>query len=313
MKAIILTTAGGPENFLLAELPKPVPGPGEVLIRIAAISINPIDWKTRSGKGAWPLVAQIQPLVLGWDVSGVIESVGPDAGHFLPGDSVFGMVNYPGSGGCYAGYVTAPASQLAKKPEHISHGQAAATTLAALTAWDALFTHGHLASGQKVLIHAAAGGVGHFAVQLAKNAGAHVAGTASAEKADFLRGLGIDEHVDYKNEDFSTRVQDVDLVVDTIGGDTFDRSLKTLKPGGLIVTLPSGYVDDPAGKAAAGGRRGIHVKVSASATNMQHLAALLENGKLIPHIDREFSLEQMADAHRELQKGRTTGKIILYP
>ncbi|WP_129715385.1 NADP-dependent oxidoreductase [Pedobacter sp. SYP-B3415] len=312
MKAIILNAPGGTENFEMRDVPKPTPGEGEVLIRTVAVSINPIDWKTRQGKGAWQRISQEQPVILGWDVSGVIESVGPGVHDFSVGDAVFGMVNFPGHGRTYAEYVLAPSNQLAKKPQNISHAEAAASTLAALTAWDVLFTHAGLQAGQKVLIHAAAGGVGHFAVQFAHHAGAYVIGTSSAEKRDFVLGLGAQEHIDYKNEDFSSLVQDADLVVDTIGGEVFERSLKTIRPGGQIITIPTGYVDDPAGKAANAGIRGQHITVKSSGENQRAIANLLEEGKVRAHIDKDYPVSEIAKAHEELEKGNTTGKIVLH-
>ena len=205
MKAIILKEAGGIENLELTDMPIPVLNSDEVLIQVKAISINPVDIKTRMGKSLYDdLKSRNEPIILGWDVSGVIAETGSSVTQFKKGDEVFGMINFPGHGKAYAEYVAAPASHLALKPSNISHEAAAAATLAALTAWQSLVTHAKIKKGQKVLIHAAAGGVGHYAVQIAKHLGAYVIGTSSASNREFVSGLGADEQIDYK----TTRMED---------------------------------------------------------------------------------------------------------
>jgi NADPH:quinone reductase-like Zn-dependent oxidoreductase len=209
MKAIILKDFGGVEQLELTELPTPVIGEGEVLVQIKAISINPVDVKTRAGKGAAGKLKGESPMILGWDIAGIVTE--SRAEEFEAGDEVFGMVNFPGHGRAYAEYVAAPADQLALKPTTVNFESAAAATLAALTAWQAFSDHGRLRAGQRVLIHAAAGGVGHFAVQIARHIGAYVIGTASAENKEFVLGLGANECIDYKTERFEEVVQEYRL------------------------------------------------------------------------------------------------------
>src|SRR6185437_10697964 len=237
MHAVRLHQYGAAENLIYEETQRPEPLPGEALVRIRAIGVNPVDWKTREGRG----VAETpdSPIILGWDIAGVVEEVGADVDQFAAGDDVFGMVRFPEFGNAYAGYVAAPASDLAKKPANISFAEAAAAPLVALTAWQALFDVAQLQAGQTLLVHAAAGGVGHVAVQLAKWRGAQVIGTASARNADFLRGLGVDQVIDYTHERFedAARAVDVDVVLDTQGEETQRRSFTVIKPGGMLVSI----------------------------------------------------------------------------
>src|SRR5690606_22069470 len=191
MRAVILTEAGGTENFSIEEIAIPEIKPKEVLVKVHAIAINPVDMKTRKGGAFLAKLQEQTPVILGWDISGEVQAVGEDVSSFKPGDEVFGMVNFPGNGRAYAEYVAAPEEHLALKPKNISHEEAVATTLAALTAWQVLVHEAKLSQGQQVLIHAAAGGVGHFAVQIAKHLGAKVIGTASASNEDFLMEIGV--------------------------------------------------------------------------------------------------------------------------
>src|SRR6218665_3365142 len=238
MKVFVLTTPGGVENLQLQELDKPALQSGEVLVQVKALSINPVDVKTRQGKGAYGRIKDQSPLILGWDISGIVTESRSDL--FKTGDEVFGMVNFPGHGKAYAEYVISPADQLALKPANISHEEAAAATLAALTAYQGLVHKANLQAGQRVLVHAAAGGVGHFVVQIAKHLGAYVIGTSSAANKDFVLSLGADEHIDYKAVPFETAVADIDFVLDSMGGDYIDRSLLVTKKGGTIISIPSG-------------------------------------------------------------------------
>ena len=313
MKAIILTDFGGVDQLVEAELPIPTINDDDVLIQVKAISINPVDAKTRAGKGRAPLLKEFQPIILGWDVSGTITEVGKSVTDFKLGDDVFGMVNFPGHGKAYAEYVAAPASQLALKPSNISHEEAAATTLAALTAWQSMKTIGHIQPGQRVLIQAAAGGVGHFAVQFAKYWGAYVIGTASAANKEFVLGLGADQHVDYKNQRLEDATADVDFVLDSIGDETIDESLSVMKPGGIIISLPSGKNDLVTEKAAAKGVNGYKFMVQSNGDDMKDLAELLEKGIVKPHVYKVYSLTEMAEAHRQQETGKTVGKIIIKP
>ncbi|MGW5177383.1 NADP-dependent oxidoreductase [Streptomyces sp. NPDC004082] len=307
MRAIRQTVLGGPEVLEEVVVERPSPGPSEVLVRVRAAGVNPTDWKHRATGG----FLKEPPFVLGWDVSGVVEAVGLGVAVFKPGDEVFGMLPYPFGAGSHAEYVTAPARAFARKPASVDHEQAGALPLAALTAWQVLVDTADVRPGQRVLIHAAAGGVGHLAVQIAKARGAHVIGTASAAKHDFLRELGVDEPIDYRETDFAETVRDVDVVLDTIGGDYRFRSLRVLRPGGLLVSiLPSGATDfiEEAEKL---GVRAVEMLVEADHAGMNAIAGLVEEGKLRATIAGSFPLAEAAKAHALGDTGRTTGKLVL--
>ncbi|WP_249346746.1 NADP-dependent oxidoreductase [Microbispora sp. H11081] len=308
MRAISQDVLGGPEVLKEIEVERPTPGPTEVLVRVHAAGVNPTDWKHRATGG---LLGQ-PPFILGWDVSGVVESVGIGTALYKPGDEVFGMLRYPYGHGAFAEYVTAPARTFARKPGKIDHVQAAALPLAALTAWQALVDIAGVKAGQRVLIHAAAGGVGHLAVQVAKARGAHVIGTASAAKHEFLRGLGADELIDYRNVDFAEAVGDVDVVIDTMGGDYGPRSLRTLREGGVIVSLVlSNMAEGLNAQAEELGIRAESMLVEPDYAGMRAIAALVETGRLRAEIDTVLPLEEAAKAHERGETGRTTGKIVL--
>jgi NADPH:quinone reductase-like Zn-dependent oxidoreductase len=308
MRAISQDILGGPEVLKEIEVERPTPGPTEVLVRVHAAGVNPTDWKHRATGG---LLGR-PPFVLGWDVSGVVESVGIGTALYKPGDEVFGMLRYPYGHGAFAEYVTAPARTFARKPGKIEHVQAAALPLAALTAWQALVDIAGVKAGQRVLVHAAAGGVGHLAVQMAKARGAHVIGTASAAKHEFLRGLGADELIDYRNVDFAEAVGDVDVVIDTMGGDYGPRSLRTLHRGGVIVSLVlSNMAEGLNAQAEELGIRAESMLVEPDYAGMRAIAALAETGRLRAEIDTVLPLEEAAKAHERGETGRTTGKIVL--
>jgi NADPH:quinone reductase-like Zn-dependent oxidoreductase len=311
MKAIVLNNFGDANNLVLAELPVPEINAGEVLVKVKAISVNPVDAKTRSGKGLAESLKKERPLVLGWDVSGIVQETGEKVSQFKAGDEVFGMVNFPGHGKAYAEYVAAPAIHLAKKPGNISFEEAAAGTLAALTAWQAFTLHSQIVSGDRVLIHAASGGVGHFAVQMAKHFGAEVIATSSAANRDFVLSLGADQHVDYQSQKLEEAVGPVDFVLDGVGGETIDLSLEVLKEGGTIISLPSGKNELVAEKAAAKGRMGKRMRVESSGTDMEKLAVLFESGELHAHVSKTYRLEEIAEAHRQIESGHTVGKIVV--
>ncbi|MFB9630504.1 NADP-dependent oxidoreductase [Nonomuraea helvata] len=309
MKAISQDTLGGPEVLKTVEVDKPVPGPTEVLVRVEAAGLNPTDWKTRQSGG---FLTDRLPFVLGYDVSGVVEASGFGQALYKPGDEVFGMLKYPDAHGAFAEYVTAPSRHFVRKPANIDHVQAAGIPLAGLTAYQALVDVAGLKGGQRVLIHAAAGGVGHLAVQIAKARGAYVIGTASAAKHEFLRGLGADELVDYRNEDFAEVVRDVDVVLDTIGGDYGPRSLPTLRRDGVIVSLVLRELDPGFHERAAElGIRAEAVLVEPDQAAMRALAALVEAGKLRVEIAAVLPLAEAAKAHELGETNRTTGKIVL--
>ena len=297
------------EQLELTELPTPVIGEGEVLVQIKAISINPVDVKTRAGKGAAGKLKGENPMILGWDIAGIVTE--SKAEEFEAGDEVFGMVNFPGHGRAYAEYVAAPADQLALKPGAVNFESAAAATLAALSAWQAFSDHGRLRAGQRVLIHAAAGGVGHFAVQIARHTGAYVIGTASAENKDFVLGLGANECIDYKTQRFEEVVKDIDFVLDTIGGEYIDRSLQVIKKGGTIVSIPSSANAGVQEKAKAKGIFGVTMMVQSSGEDMQHIAQLVGDGALRAEVSKVFPFGQMAEAHLAVETGKTRGKVVV--
>ncbi|GAB3828569.1 NADP-dependent oxidoreductase [Hymenobacter jeollabukensis] len=311
MNAFLLTGTTGPDSLQTTTLSTPTIGPAEVLVQVIAISLNPVDVKTTYGKGVYGRLKDEQPLIPGWDISGVVSAVGADVTDFKVGDEVFGMVNFPGHGRAYAEYMAAPAAHLARKPASISHEEAAATTLAALTAWQALVTKAHVQPGQRVLIHAAAGGVGHFAVQLAKELGAYVIGTSSAAKRDFVLSLGADEHVDYTQVRFEDAVQPVDMVLDAIGGDNMVRSLDVVKPGGTLISIPSGLSPDITERAAAKGIHGYFFLVSSDGTDMQRLAERLADGRLRAHVSQALPFAELTEALRLVESGKTQGKVVV--
>ncbi|MFI0140602.1 NADP-dependent oxidoreductase [Streptomyces luteogriseus] len=307
MRAISQDVLGGPEVLREVEIERPVPKPNEVLVRVRAAGVNPTDWKHRATGG----FLGEPPFVLGWDVSGVVEAVGIGVVAFAPGDEVFGMLPYPYGHGSHAEYVIAPVRALTRKPAGVDHTQAGALPLVSLTAWQALTEHADLRPGQRVLIHAAAGGVGHVAVQIAKARGAYVIGTASAGKHDFLREIGVDETIDYRETDVTEAVKDVDVVLDTIGGDTSLRSLRVLRPGGVLVSIRPGGSDELYEEADRLGVRALRMLVDADRGGMEAIADLAGTGKLRATIAGTFPLAQAAEAHALGDTGRTTGKLVL--
>ncbi|MFF7970082.1 zinc-binding dehydrogenase [Streptomyces sp. NPDC007905] len=307
MRAISQDVLGGPEVLKEVRVERPAPRPNEVLVRVRAAGVNPTDWKHRATGG----FLGEPPFVLGWDVSGEVAETGIGVAAFEPGDEVFGMLPYPFGHGSHAEYVTVPARALTHKPASIDHIQAAALPLVSLTAWQALTEHAGLQPGRRVLIHAAAGGVGHVAVQIAKAHGAYVIGTASAGKHDFLREIGVDETIDYRSTDVTEAVRDVDVVLDTLGGETSVRSLRVLRPGGIVVSiLPVGDRDfhDEAERL---GVRAVRMLVDADRSGMRAVADLVEQGRLRATIAGTFPLADAAEAHELGDTGRTTGKLVL--
>lgn len=312
MRAIVQTGFGGPEVLGLQRVPRPEPVPTEVLVRVRAAGINPVDRKTREGLGAAAALAT-PPLVPGWDVAGVVEEVGVGVTVLKPGDEVFGMPWFPRAAGAYAEYVTAPARQFARKPDGLSFEQAAALPLAALTAWQALVDTAALRRGERLLVHAGSGGVGHLAVQLAHHLGAQVLTTASASRHAWLRSLGADEVLDYRTTRFEDVVSGVDTVLDLVGaqGDTSARSLGVLRPGGLLVVVPSSGSGDIHERAAEAGLRSTGILVEPDGTSLARIAALVEEGALRVHVDDVYPLEEAAAAHARAEAGGTRGKLVL--
>ncbi|MFI6416415.1 NADP-dependent oxidoreductase [Streptomyces sp. NPDC050842] len=307
MRAMSQTVHGTPDVLQEVVVPRPEPGLNQILVAVRAAGVNPTDWKHRSAG----LFLDHLPLVLGWDVSGVVEAVGYGVTLFKPGDEVFGMLPYPYGVGSHAEYVTGPARAFAHKPADVDHVQAGALPLAALTAYQAIVDTAQVGPGQRVLVHAAAGGVGHLAVQIAKSRGAYVIGTASAAKHDFVRSLGADEVIDYRSVDFAEVVGDVDVVLDPVSGDTRVRSLGVLRPGGVLVSLLPGTDPDEATKAAARGVRVETLLVEADQAGMKAVAELVGSGALRAHVEAVFPLADAAKAHALGETDRTTGKIVL--
>jgi len=314
MKTVRIHKYGGPRVLTYEDAPRPEPKEDELLIRVNAASVNPADCQIRSGR-RFKLKKPFS-LILGFDVSGVVEAVGSGVANFKAGDVVFGMLDIR-KGGAYAEYVTAPAMNFAHKPRSLDHIQAAALPLVALTAWQALFDAGELSAGQKVLIHAAAGGVGHIAVQLAKWKGAYVIGTASGRNEDFLRTIGVDEFINYKTTRFETIVQDVDVVLECINrdirverrrGGTLERSWSVLKKNSVLVSIcatPSSEI------AAEYGVRGKYILVQPDAVQLMEIAMLADAGHVKPTIETVLPLKDVRKAHKLSQKGHTRGKIVL--
>jgi NADPH:quinone reductase-like Zn-dependent oxidoreductase len=308
MRAIRVDHFGGPEVLRLAEADRPAPAPGEVLVRVTAAGVNPVDYAVRSGAAGDRFGSP--PYIPGWDIAGVIEAAGPGTGSLGPGDRVYGMPRFPAMAGAYAEHVTAPAAHLAAAPGRIGDIEAAGLPLAGLTALQVLDLAG-VVSGQRVLVHAAAGGVGHLAVQLAKARGAYVLGTARAGKHGFLRDLGIDEAIDYTAVAFEDAAKDVDLVIDAIGGEYGVRSLSVIRPGGMIIVIRGGISTELAAAAAAADIRAESYLVRPDGPGLARLAEFVDGGQLTAAIDQLFPLARAADAHRSGETGRTRGKIVL--
>jgi NADPH:quinone reductase-like Zn-dependent oxidoreductase len=311
MKAIVLKDFGSADQLEIQDVAKPVIKENEVLIRSYTIGLNPVDIKTRNGKGQAANLKKQSPMILGWDVCGVIEEKGAAVTSFKNGDEVFGVINVPGAGRTYAEYVAASHEHIAKKPARISNEEAGATSLAALTAWQALVKKAEIKTGQKILIHGASGGVGHFAVQIAKHFGLYVIATSSAQNKDFVLSLGADEHIDYRSVKFEEVSPFVDVVLDTIGGNNIDASLKVLKEGGTIVSLPSGISESVSEKAAAQNKKGIFFFIHSDGSDMQQIADLLDKGLIHTHVSQKFSFSEISGAHAVLESGKTRGKLVL--
>lgn len=313
MKAISIKESGNVENFQYVELQKPIIKEDEVLVKVASISVNPVDYKARANDGTmtW-LFGSERPVVLGWDLSGIIEGIGSKVIDFKVGDEVFGMVNFPGKGNAYAEYVAVPFSHLTLKPESISHQEAAAAALAALTAWQTLVTNGKVKKGDKVLIHGASGGVGHFATQIAKHLGCYVIGTSSEKNKDFVLQNGTDQHIDYTKVAFEDVISEVDFVLDTIAGDTLEKSINITRNGGNIVTIPSGNIpQEYLDKAKVKNVSLQFVLVESSGVDMKIISDLMEKGIIKSHISNQYNFDKMADAHLQLATGRTVGKVVV--
>jgi NADPH:quinone reductase-like Zn-dependent oxidoreductase len=315
MTAAVLERFGSPEEFKLAQVPRPQRVNDEFLVEIHAASINPLDAKTRAGRGVAGALCHL-PAVLGYDFSGVVVESPYDAHPLQPGDAVYGMIPVPRYSGSYAQYAAVPSLCIAPKPVGLTHAEAAAVPLAALTAWGLVATVAKAHERQRILIHAGAGGVGHFAVQFAAYFGAQVTATASTRNLEWLRSLGANDVIDHTAHRFEDELAagDVDVVIDLLGnahGDTGTRSLPLLRPHGLIVNVPTGSWPAFHEEADAAGVRSTTYRVAPDGAALAVVSRLLEQGSVRPHIDEIFPLSDLAAAHEHLEQGHTRGKLVL--
>jgi len=310
---MVINRTGGAEELIAAEVPRPVRVNSEVLVRVVAAAINPIDAKTRAGRGVSGAIGEF-PTVLGYDFSGVVTEASYESHPLQPGTEVFGMTSFPRSGGSYAEYVSVSTMSVTRKPAPLSHVEAAGVPLAALTAWGMVVDVARAHEGQRMLIHAAAGGVGHFAVQFARYFGATVIATGSTRNLGWLRELGADQIVDHATTRFEEAVQTVDAVIDLVGNihdDTGTRSLGALRRGGLLVNAPTGSWPTLVPDAASAGVRATTYKVAPDGAALAVIARLLGSGDIRVHLDEVFDLADAAAAHLKLESGHTRGKIVL--
>lgn len=313
MRAVVFDEPGAPEVLHISEVELPTIANSEFLIKVFAAGVNPIDAKTRAGRGVSAAIPSY-PAIPGYDFSGIVISSPYDAHPIRVGDEVYGVTAFPHSGGSYAEYVSVSSLSLARKPKALSHLEAAAVPIAALTAWGMVVEVAKAHQGQRILIHAGAGGVGHFAVQFAQFFGAYVIATGSARNLDWLRSLGAHETIDYTTTRFDEVLSDIDVVIDLIGNvhdSTGTRSLRVLRPGGLIVNAPTGSWPTMAADAAAAGMRATGYKVSPDGSTLAVISRLLDSGAVKVTVDSVFELDRAADAHRALETGHTRGKIVL--
>jgi NADPH:quinone reductase-like Zn-dependent oxidoreductase len=310
MRIVTQRSVGGPEVLEIGCAPLPEPLPTEVRVRVAAAGVNPVDWKTRAGFGMAKVLGP-PPFTVGWDVAGTVDAVGVGVTRFAVGDAVFGMPWFPRAAKAYAEFVTAPSRHFAHRPAGLSAVEAAGLPLAGLTAWQCLVDIADVRPGQRVLVHAAAGGVGHLAVQIAKARGAYVIGTASRAKHDLLHDLGIDEAVDYRTEAFERAIDPVDVVYDLIGGDVAVRSLDVLHPEGRMICLPSASASAGMAAAADRGLRATGMLVEPDGDGLEQLAGLVDDRRLRVLVAETFPLERASHAHRAGELGHTTGKLVL--
>jgi len=307
MRAVVQHEFGGPEVLTVSDVPTPEPGPTEIRVRAGAVGVNPVDYWSRIGEG----YVDVLPFVPGWDIAGTVDVVGEGVTLFEPGDRVMGMPWFPAEGGCYAEYVVGPARHFVHTPISLSDVEAAALPLAGLTAWQALVDAAAVRSGQRVIITAAGGGVGHLAVQIATALGAAVIASARSDKHPLLRALGATEVLDYREVDIGSSVRDVDVVLDPYGGATSVRLIRTLRPGGVIIPLLGGATDDVTRAATAHGVRARSFLVEPDRMGLLELSQLAEAGALRPHVAATWPLSEAAMAHRHLELGRTAGKLVL--
>ncbi|MFM2353084.1 MAG: hypothetical protein RLZZ608_490 [Actinomycetota bacterium] len=313
MRAMVMTGVGGPEMLQAAAVPMPVRAGAEVLVRVHATSVNPIDVKTRAGRGSAAAIRHY-PAVLGYDIAGTVVESAYQSHAFAPGREVYGMTIVPRLDGGNAEFAVVPELFLAAKPPSLTMNEAAAVPLAALTAWGMVVDVARAHEGQRMLIHAGAGGVGHFAVQLARYFGASVTATCSTANVAFVRELGATRVIDYTTTRFEHEVHDHDVVIDLIGNvhdDTGTRSLATLRPGGLLVNAPSGSWPTMLDDARAANVRATDYKVSPNGATLAVITRMIEAGDVRVHVDRVLPLDELAEAHRLVESGHTRGKVVV--
>ena len=310
MKAYLLYEAGGPDKLVLGDTQKPTLKNGEVLVKVKAIGINPADTIYRSSPAfIAALFGEERPAILGWDIAGEIVEKAANTDGFEIGEAVFALLQNARG---YAEFVAVDTTLLAHKPTTISFAEAAAAPMAGLTAWQPLIRGMNSKSGDKILIHGAAGGVGHYAVQIAKYLGLEVIATSSAKNRDFILSLGADKHIDYQAENFWEVVEPVDFVFDTIGGDTLERSIQITKPGGTIISIiPPTNKENLLAQAEANNVKLTFWGLSFSGEDLRAFADLLAAGKVRSHIARSYHFDAMAEAHKDVETRRTAGKIVL--
>jgi len=307
MKAVRIHEYGNRNVLKFEDAPMPNIASDDVLVRVVAASVNPVDWKIREGY-LKEMISYSMPLTLGWDVSGVVSAVGTDVTRFSVGDAVYSRPDI-NRNGTYAEFVAIRESEIAHKPQTLSHNEAASLPLAGITAWEALITTAQLSAGQKVLIHAGSGGVGSLAIQLAKSRGAYVIATTSGKNRALVESLGADEVIDYTIQNFAEILDDIDVVFDTMGGDIQESSWSVLKRGGILVSIVSPPSD---AKASERDVRGVFIFIEPNAYILEQMAELVDQGTLRPVIGGEFALQDIEKAHALSESGRTVGKIVLY-
>lgn len=323
MRIVAQQEFGGTDVLELNEVDRPDPGPGQVLIKLGASGVNPVDvvvragsYRPRDGEGGSSLELRgfaTPPFTTGWDIAGTVESCGSGVSAFRPGDEVLGLLAFPALPAAHADYVIASTNEIVRRPDVLTMEQAGALPLAGLTAWQALVGIADVTSGQRVLVHAAAGGVGHLAVQIAKARGAYVIGTASAANHEFVRSLGADEVIDYRSTDFTTVVAPVDIVFDLVGGAYAERSITVLTPGGHLVAAVGVYLGITPERAAEAGIRFGYVDVRPSAADLSELVRFAQDGKLTVRVDHAIPLADAAKAHELVETGHVAGKVVLIP
>ena len=311
MKAIVLASAGGTDQLSIKDIPIPAVKEGEVLVKVRSFAINPVDIKTRNGKAQYNLLKENPPVILGWDIAGEVTEVGKGSTKFKVGDEVFGMVNFPGLGHAYAEFVTAPETHLCLKPAILPFEDAAAASLAALTAWQVIAYQLKISKGEKILVHSAAGGVGHFVVQFAKYFGAYVIGTASPENHSYLKSIGADETLDYKQPDFLKSIQLMDAVFDPLGGEITKQSYAVLKDGGKIVSIVGGVKEEDAALYKPKNVIAANYLVHSSGEDLEKIKDIIVKGKLKVHVSHVFPFAKISEAHQQSETGKTKGKIVV--